>query len=1855
MQIHYQLRVPNTLLTAFLSILVCSSVSNTALAVGPTAADVYAATLVRTSTLPQSVKVVLEGADADLDTVTYAVVTGPSKGTLSTIVDQSVTYTPNIDFVGSDSFTYKATTNSGSIVDSPIKTATIRIFAAYLDAALQQGNNIDGEDSGDESGQSVSLSSNGSILAVGAPKNDGAGSKSGHVRVYERNSVGAWTQLGTDIDGEAASDEFGSSVVLSSDGHTLAVGGPINDGSKTEAGHVRIYGYDGSAWAQLGDDINGEASQDDLGRSISLSSDGRVLAIGAPKQDGVKGYVRIYKYGSTWTRIGDIYGEDYGDQSGQSVSLSSNGSIVAVGAPTNRGGGYRSGHVRVYERISDNEWVQLGADIDGEAASDESGSSVALSSDGYTLAVGAPKNDMSATDSGHVRIYGYDGSAWAQIGADIDGEAEDDKSGYSVSLSSNGLILAAGGPGNNTNQGHVRLYKYDGSAWSQLGADINGEVSRDNSGHSVALSGDGLTMAVGAPKNNGNGEISGHVRVYQATDITSPMVILTGTNPQSIEKGTAYGELGATASDNVDGVITNNITVNSTAVDVDTEGSYTVIYTVSDAAGNSASVNRIVTITPDVTNPVITLTDGSQSIELGSVYTELGATASDNINGDITASIDIDSSEVNVSAEGSYTVSYTVSDTAGNTSAVNRTVTITPDVTNPVITLTGGSQSIELGSVYTELGATASDNINGDITASIDIDSSGVNVSAKGNYTVSYTVSDAAGNTAIARRVVTINADEASAAAISEVSQAAANSDGSGVSINDLNAIAGLNNQNAANLEAYQAAIAAANNAAASDLGDVANIQALINEVNLLSAIGAAADNADITATFTEAQLNSLSLVGVTSANAIAYNTYIDANADFFSTPVTSVELQSMVHIVNVIEASKLAADPSALTDTLLQNAGVKVNSDFTSALTNAERIAIAVAIVSATPEPGTTAELQALTQTAVTPLLTLIGNTIMSIEQGTSYNDPGATASDLYDSLASPGVVVGGDSVNTNSVGTYTVTYNVSDEAGNAAIAVIRTVNVVDTTAPVIIVVGGGAITHEQGTVYTDTGVTATDALSAIPVVTSGSVNTAAAGDYVLTYTATDSSANSTTVTRTVTVADSIGPVITLIGDTIMVMEVGNIFADAGAMATDTVDGDLTSTILVTGVVDTSAVGAYTLRYTVSDMSNNEAIAVTRTVIVEAAPVSIDLVIPDDLSVNATGFLTGVNLDPGGAASAISSEGNILDVVPDQAGPFYSGSYEILWSATTAGITVSATQSLKVVPVVNLATAITVTEGNNLGLAVMLSGQAADYPVIVPFTVGGTAVEGDDYSVDPSGSIIITEGTMGTIRLNILEDAVAESQETVIITLGDVTNAALGVSVEQVINIVEVNLPPKVTLAVSQADLVGSSIAQDQGVATVKVDISDANAEDTHTVDWSSALLIYPEASVVVIEGEGSERPYEGLEFDPVDFSVGVYTFVVVVSDGTDSVSAALNIKVLAQAPVLSEDADSDGDGISDAKEGAGDSDGDGIPDYEDNIAESNLIPSGYGDAVVASEVGSTMILGSIALGKGDNDITVTEDEIAELIGGGDADYDFPAGLLDFVLTGAEFGHSYMLIVPLSVALPEGAVYRKFSEAGGWTDFVENATNTLSSAIAVEGTCPELGSDAYALGLTEGNNCVQLVIEEGGPNDADGLVNGTLVDPGGFAVEYFGPPSELSEITLSRSQLTANGRDSATITIVASDVDGRRLDNIIVSASVDISGVSVGSFIALGNGIYTASLIAGNVAGSAAVVVVINDGEASISLISDTVTLSELVVQPPGPGSGGGSGGGCAVATDGSHDASLLLLLMIAGVLVARRRHQLS
>ena len=163
----------------------------------------------------------------------------------------------------------------------------------------------------------------------------------GHVRIYRLDGTGQWLQRGGDIDGEAEGDigGLGDSVSLSSDGNIVAFGSYQNDnGSGVNAGHVRIYRLNSSdQWEQLGNNIDGEASHDESGISVSLSDDGQTVAIGAHRND----------------------------------SDGSNGSNV--------------GHVRIYQLDDSDQWIQLGSDIDGEIANGFSGRSVSLSSDGQTV------------------------------------------------------------------------------------------------------------------------------------------------------------------------------------------------------------------------------------------------------------------------------------------------------------------------------------------------------------------------------------------------------------------------------------------------------------------------------------------------------------------------------------------------------------------------------------------------------------------------------------------------------------------------------------------------------------------------------------------------------------------------------------------------------------------------------------------------------------------------------------------------------------------------------------------------------------------------------------------------------------------------------------------------------------------------------------------------------------------------------------------------------------------------------------------------------------------------------------------------------------------------------------------------------------------------------------------------------------------------------------------------------------------------------------------------------------------------------------------------------------------------------
>lgn len=327
-----------------------------------------------------------------------------------------------------------------------INSGHVRVFELLGGSWVQLGGDIDGEYPGDESGSAISLSHDGARVAVGANFNDENGRNAGHVRIYELSN-GVWTQMGLDIDGEALGDNSGHSVSLSSDGSIVAIGAPLNDSIGLDAGHVRVFQWRSGAWNQIGKDIDGEASRDYFGYTVSLSADGRRFASGALWNSGngnSAGHVRVFEFiGGSWVQVGnDIDGEAPLDRSGIAISLSSNGKRVAIGSPFNAENGANAGHVRVFEWYR-GAWVQMGKDLDGEFAGDHFGEAVSLSHDGERITIGARLFGMAR---GRVQVFEWNGTSWYQIGADIVGEITGLGSGSAVSMNSDGSSVVIASP-----------------------------------------------------------------------------------------------------------------------------------------------------------------------------------------------------------------------------------------------------------------------------------------------------------------------------------------------------------------------------------------------------------------------------------------------------------------------------------------------------------------------------------------------------------------------------------------------------------------------------------------------------------------------------------------------------------------------------------------------------------------------------------------------------------------------------------------------------------------------------------------------------------------------------------------------------------------------------------------------------------------------------------------------------------------------------------------------------------------------------------------------------------------------------------------------------------------------------------------------------------------------------------------------------------------------------------------------------------------------------------------------------------------------------------------------------------------
>ncbi len=426
----------------------------------------------------------------------------------------------------------------------------------------------------DEFGFAVALSIDGNTLAVGAPgeasaatgiiganQTDNAAASAGAVYVFTRSIAGTWTQQAyIKASNAEAGDQFGISVALSSDGSTLAVGaigeasavgGTPTDNTAPSAGAVYVFTRDGGGvWTQQAYvKASTIGAGDQFGFSVALSSDGNTLAVGAigeasavggtPTDNTAPSAGAVYVFTrsvTTWIQQAYVKASTIGagDQFGFSVALSGDGITLAVGAIGEDSSGVsetdnsatNAGAVYVYTRSGITWTQQAYVKASNTGTGDQFGFSVALSSNGNTLAVGAigedssgvSETDNSATNAGAVYVYTRIGTAWTQqayVKASNTGAG--DQFGFSVSLSGDGDTLAVGAigessaatgiggnPADNTAANAGAVYVFNRSSitatWTQQAyVKASNTGASDQFGFSVALSSESNnTLAVGA-------------------------------------------------------------------------------------------------------------------------------------------------------------------------------------------------------------------------------------------------------------------------------------------------------------------------------------------------------------------------------------------------------------------------------------------------------------------------------------------------------------------------------------------------------------------------------------------------------------------------------------------------------------------------------------------------------------------------------------------------------------------------------------------------------------------------------------------------------------------------------------------------------------------------------------------------------------------------------------------------------------------------------------------------------------------------------------------------------------------------------------------------------------------------------------------------------------------------------------------------------------------------------------------------------------------------------------------------------------------------------------------------------------
>lgn len=389
------------------------------------------------------------------------------------------------------------------------------------------GDDIAGDSYYDLSGSSLSLNKDGQYLAVGA---FGASGMRGNVRIFKlsqesESSSSSWVQYGQTIEGTDRADEAGTSVSISHDGMTIAIGSPQHD---RYYGHTRVFHYkiSSQSWVQLGGDLDGDLEGASGGSSVALSGDGKRLAIGSPGESVLKGSVQVFQIitnENEWMPLGSkILGNDYYSSLGNSVALSEKGDRVVIGSVYDKEGVEKFvGAVAVFEySVTEDAWSQLGSDLSGVSYNDHFGDAVDISDDGNRIVVGTPNKDDGddLVNVGSAEVYQYDAvtEAWTLLGNPMMGSIPLEQLGTSVSMNGAGDRIVVGSANSDEkgeNAGKTWVFQYDATdnQWMQIGTNIFGD-EYDKSGEAVAMSADGKRFAVGAPIDN---YYKGSTKVYE--------------------------------------------------------------------------------------------------------------------------------------------------------------------------------------------------------------------------------------------------------------------------------------------------------------------------------------------------------------------------------------------------------------------------------------------------------------------------------------------------------------------------------------------------------------------------------------------------------------------------------------------------------------------------------------------------------------------------------------------------------------------------------------------------------------------------------------------------------------------------------------------------------------------------------------------------------------------------------------------------------------------------------------------------------------------------------------------------------------------------------------------------------------------------------------------------------------------------------------------------------------------------------------------------------------------------------------------------------------------------------------------